>query len=116
MEVPTNGKLWGTFEFITTDPDFDSTLRGSKFNPGLLRLELVTTTAAAAAGNCMSDQTCEQLLSELQDNPKTSQDVCFSVILCSGASIIIFSVCISLALFVMRFIGYFGEAPREEEP
>ena len=98
------GKLWGTFEFITTDPHFDKAAEGSKFNPGLLRLELVTT-----ASSKMSDQTCE-LLSDFQDNSKKSQDVCFSVILCSGASIIIFSVCISLALFVLRFIGYFSEA------
>ena len=107
VEVP--GKLWGTFEFITTDPHFDSTVGGSKFNPGLLRLELVT----AATGGSMSDQTCE-LLSDFQDSTKKSQDVCFSLILCSGASIIVFSVCISLALFVLRLIGYFSETQLSE--
>ena len=42
-----------------------------------------------------------------EEMSKSSQDICFNLILCSGAAVILLSVSISLGLFLYRFIGHF---------
>ena len=52
-----------------------------------------------------------------EDISKSSKDICFNLILCSGAAVILLSVSISLGLFLYRFIGHFdiGEGQKNAQ-
>ena len=92
FESNGRGQIWGTFDFVkpTVVPSVDPLLAE------------------------VTSHTSVESFKDDHQRRKSFQDMCFTFILCSGAIIILFSVCISLGLFILKFIGHFANSENQK--
>ena len=99
FKPPEPGQIWGNFQFLTVD------------SRHILSKERCPISPNICSTFSESSHILEISSSDSKMEESSTQDTCFSIILCSGASIIFVSVCLSFALFIMKFIGFFDLKP-----